>query len=311
MDTTKIAIGAIIVLSITLLIISFRSCRTQAETDAAATGATLMGFVKGIEGNAPAERRLYIKTKLKEFDVPFALMPFDTVLLRSNGRADTIRGENIVVTIGNRNRKIVVGAHCDAVPGSPGANDNGGGVAVVLELIRTVKDMPLNHSIDFCFFDQEESGLIGSATYVKRRDQSFFHLAMINLDVEGTGDEIYVGPVGGGDDDLLMKYVHEARDKTKYPYVEHEIYPGSDHESFAQARLENISISVVVKGDGEKLAKWVKSGYRKIERPEDMPEVLKVMHSPRDSSEFVSPDALNMSYVFAKTTLLLLDQSEP
>lgn len=311
MDTTKITLGAIGVLLITLTLISLRTCRTQGEVDAATTGATLMGYVKGIEGNSPNDRRLYIKSKLKEFDIPFSVIPFDTILYRSNGKGDTIRGENIIVTMGSGKRKIVVGAHCDAVPGSPGANDNGGGVAVILELVRGMRDATLNHTFDFCFFDQEEAGLLGSAVYVRQRDQSYKHLAMINLDVEGTGDEIYVGPVGGGDDDLVMKYIHEARDKTKYFYEEHEIYPGSDHESFANAGLENISLSVVVKGDVEKLVRWIKSGYRKIEKPEEMPEVLSVMHTPRDKSDAMSPDALNISYVFTKTTLLLLDREEP
>jgi len=310
MSTIKIITGAIIVLAISFIVISMRTCRTQGEIDATATGDVLMSYVKGIEGNSPVGRHLYITNKLKEFDVPFSVMQFDTILMRSNGSNDTLRGENIVVNMGAGKNKIVVGAHCDAVPGAPGANDNGGGVAVVLELIRSLRGASFNHSIDFCFFDQEEKGLIGSAVYVKRRDQTSKHLAMINLDVEGTGEEIYVGPVGGGDDDLIMKYIHEARDKTKYMYQESAYYPDSDHESFGHAKLENISISVVPKGDAEKLSHWVQSGFKRFEKPEDTPEVLKVMHSPRDSSTYVAPDALNMSYVFTKTTLLLLDEGE-
>src|SRR5206468_4167848 len=85
-------------------------------------------------------------------------------------------------------------------------------------------------------------------------------------DVEGTGNEIYVGPVGGGDDDLIIKYIHAARDSTGFPYEENEIYPGSDHESFARAHMENISISVVPRGDVEKLVRWTRSGFAPINR---------------------------------------------
>ncbi len=310
MSATKIITGVIVVLAISFIVISMRTCRTRGEIDATATGDVLMSYVKGIEGNSPVGRRQYITNKLKEFDVPFSVMQFDTILMRSNGRNDTLHGENIIVTMGVGDNKIVVGAHCDAVPQSPGANDNGGGVAVVLELVRSLRGTSFNNSIDFCFFDQEENGLIGSAVYVRLRNPSLKHLAMINLDVEGTGEEIYVGPVGEGDDDLIMKYIHEARDKTKYIYQESAYYPDSDHESFGHAKLENISISVVPKGDAEKLAKWVQSGFKGFEKPEDTPEVLKVMHSPRDSSTYVFPEALNMSYVFTKTTLLLLDEGE-
>ena len=310
MSVTKLVIGAIIVLASTLLLISMHTCQTRGEIEAGATGELLLRYVKGIEGNSPAGRRQYIIGKLKEFGVPFSELPFDTAITHSNGRRDTLRGENIVVTMGAGTSKIVVGAHSDAVPGAPGANDNGGGVAVVLELVRSLRGTRFHHSIDFCFFDHEEDGLIGSAVYVRARNRSNKHLAMINLDVEGTGDEVYVGPVGGGDDDIIMKYIREARDKTKYTYNESAYYPDSDHESFGRAKLENISISIVPKGDADKLSRWTKSGYRPFEKPEDVPEVLNVMHSPRDSSTYVSPDALNMSYVFTKTTLLLLDEGE-
>ena len=35
-------------------------------------------------------------------------------------------------------KRLVVGAHYDTVPGCPGANDNGSGVAAMLELARRV-----------------------------------------------------------------------------------------------------------------------------------------------------------------------------
>jgi hypothetical protein len=272
-------------------------------------GKILLQYVKGIEGKKPESRRQFIKDQLKEFGVGFTTMPFDTILTHGE-KKDTIYGENIIVRFGSEKRKIVIGAHYDAVPDAPGANDNGSGTAVLLGMVHNLCNKSLNHSIDFCFFDQEESGLIGSAVYVKRYDTSYTHIAMINLDVEGTGNEVYVGPVGGGDDELMMSYIHEARDATKFAYEENEIYPGSDHESFAEARLENISISIVPEGDVGKLVKWTKSGFKRIDKPDDVPEVLKVMHTPEDKSDYVTPEALAMSYEFTLTTLLLLDAGE-
>jgi hypothetical protein len=302
------AMKNILYFTLLLVCITAVTCAQQTTT-ATSAGETLMGYVKGIEGKDPSGRKQFIKDKLKEFELPFTVMPFETILAHGK-QNDTIHGENIIVTMGSGKQKIVLGAHCDAVPKAPGANDNGGGVAVVLEILRTLKAYHFNHTVDFCFFDQEEAGLIGSAAYVRRYDTTYKHLAMINLDVEGTGNEIYVGPVGGGDDSLVMKYIHEARDKTKFIYQENEIYPGSDQESFAAAHMENISISVVPKGDVEKLVKWTKSGFKKIEDPKDVPEVLKVMHSPEDKSTYMTPEALNMSYEFTKTALLSLDAGE-
>ncbi len=270
----------------------------------------MYGCVKGIEGRSAEGRREFIKQQLSLLGVRYSTMEYDTVMGRGV-RHVPIHGENIVVTFaGTSNRTVVIGAHSDAVEHSPGANDDGSGVAVLLELVRTLKSEKLRHTFICCFFDEEEDGLIGSAEFVHRylaKD----HLAMINLDIEGTGNEVYVGPVGGGDDDLIMKYIHAARASTHYAYEENEAYPGSDYASFASAGLENIAISVVPKGDVEKLVKWTNSGFAPILRPEDMPEVLKVMHSPHDSSTYVSPSALTMSYEFTKATLHYLDDGEP
>src|SRR5713101_763204 len=100
MTTTKLIVGTIIVLTISVVVFSMRTCRTSVELDSSATGATLMSYVKGIEGNAPEGRRQYIKTKLKEFDVPFSLMPFDTILRQNGNRKDSLHGENIIVSYG-------------------------------------------------------------------------------------------------------------------------------------------------------------------------------------------------------------------
>ena len=307
---SKIVIVGEVVLVLIVLVIFPSKRFSEEKGDVYESGATLIAYVRGIEGKLPAGRREFIKERLTEFGVPFTTMPFDTVVSLAQ-HTDTVHGENIIVHMGSGSRKIVVGAHCDAVAGAPGANDNGGGVAVVLELIRTMEKFEFHHTVDFCFFDLEEAGLLGSAYYVGHYDRSFAPVAMMNLDLEGTGDRIYAGPVGGGDDDIIMKYLHAARDKTQFPYEENAVYPGSDNESFAEARMENISISVVAEGDVEKLVKWKKNGFRKIENPDDLPVVLRVMHTPEDKSEYMTPEALYMSYRFTKTTLTLLDEGEP
>jgi len=64
---------------------------------------------------------------------------------------------------------IVVGGHYDSInqdsdPNyyAPGADDNGSGVAAVLELARVLKDIPLKKSVMFIAFSAEEVGLVGS-----------------------------------------------------------------------------------------------------------------------------------------------------
>lgn len=267
------------------------------------TGQELLNHVKRIEGKSPADRKAYIKDQLRRLKVRFQTMPFRSFIPL---RDTTVTGENIIVPMGKGKKRIVVGAHSDAVPLSPGANDNGGGVAVVLGLIKSLGDHPWKYTVDFCFFDQEEIGLVGSKEYVKKYKDKENHVAMINLDVEGTGEELYVGPVGGGDDDMIMPLVRKAAQRLRFPLQERAAYPDSDHESFGKAKLENISVSVVPKGDADKLVAVV-TGQR-VDAT-NYPEVLKVMHSPRDSAKYVTAKALQMSFEFTKTVLILLNES--
>ena len=51
---------------------------------------------------------------------------------------------------------IVVGAHYDTVPETPGADDNASGVAVMLELARLLKSEPLTHGLRLVAFANEE-----------------------------------------------------------------------------------------------------------------------------------------------------------
>jgi hypothetical protein len=53
-------------------------------------------------------------------------------------------------------RVIVIGAHYDTVPGSPGANDNSSAVAVLLELARWFHDRPQPKTLKFVAFANEE-----------------------------------------------------------------------------------------------------------------------------------------------------------
>jgi Zn-dependent M28 family amino/carboxypeptidase len=63
-------------------------------------------------------------------------------------------------------RFILLGAHYDSVPGSPGADDNGSAVAVCLECARLLKE---NQSgpVLIVFFNREEDGLLGSREFVR------------------------------------------------------------------------------------------------------------------------------------------------
>src|SRR3989338_6551727 len=87
----------------------------------------------------------YVKRTLSELSYAVELHPFQieghsfqNIIARKKGvRSDA---------------RITVGAHFDSVAGSPGADDNASGVAVMLELARILKGREWNHTIEFIGF---------------------------------------------------------------------------------------------------------------------------------------------------------------
>jgi Zn-dependent M28 family amino/carboxypeptidase len=100
---------------------------------------------------------------------------------------------------------IVIGAHYDSVFGSPGANDNGSGVAAVLALARRFASANPKHTLRFVAFVNEEppyflSGEMGSLVYARRCKQRGDKIsAMISLETIGyysdaPGSQTYPSP---------------------------------------------------------------------------------------------------------------------
>ncbi len=83
---------------------------------------------------------------------------------------------NLEVTLPGRKRPediLLLGAHYDSVLGSPGADDNGSGVAVLLELARLLKPLVLARTVRLVAFVNEEppfffTSMQGSFKYAQR-----------------------------------------------------------------------------------------------------------------------------------------------
>jgi Zn-dependent M28 family amino/carboxypeptidase len=81
---------------------------------------------------------------------------------------------------------ILIGAHYDAVPGTPGADDNASGVAVLLELARILAAQPTRRPIRLVAFDLEEYGTKGSGTYAAQVWQAHESIRlMLSLEMLG------------------------------------------------------------------------------------------------------------------------------
>ena len=92
--------------------------------------------------------------------------------------------------VGEELPPILIGAHYDAVPGTPGADDNATGVAALLELARSFATEPLKYPVRLVAFDMEEYGLLGSAEYAAQLKQQKQQLRlMISLEMLGYFDD--------------------------------------------------------------------------------------------------------------------------
>jgi len=120
---------------------------------------------------------------------------FSRAGLRTRRDSYETRGQpchNIEAEIpGNRPKIIVIGAHYDSVFGSPGANDNGTGVAATLALARRFASARPKHILRFVAFVNEEppyflSGEMGSQVYARRcKERGDKIYAMISLETIG------------------------------------------------------------------------------------------------------------------------------
>ncbi|TRU95895.1 MAG: M28 family peptidase [Microcystis wesenbergii Mw_QC_S_20081001_S30D] len=100
--------------------------------------------------------------------------------------------ENLILDLPNNSQKppILIGAHYDTVPGSPGADDNATGLAVLLELARFFGENQANYPIRLIAFDLEEYGLLGSIAYAEKLKQTKQDLRlMLSLEMLGYCDQ--------------------------------------------------------------------------------------------------------------------------
>jgi len=146
-----------------------------------------------------------------------------------NTRQRSVEGRNIVAhRPGVTQPKVLLGGHYDSVVGSPGANDNASGTAVVLAIARTAANTPLARQAWFVAFDGEEDGLHGSRAFVRSAEPQFLRglQAMMNFDMVGVNPQLRVGGTQS-----LTRLVRLAAPGVSI----FGSYSGSDHASFASA----------------------------------------------------------------------------
>jgi len=132
-----------------------------------------------------AEAARYIRVNLEELGFQVRPQLFDSEGEQLANLEVELPGE------GSAQALIVVGAHYDTVAGGPGADDNGSGVAVLLELARFLAGGTFSHSVRLVAFANEEAPFfgtdaMGSKLYAERaRRRGERVLGMLSLETLG------------------------------------------------------------------------------------------------------------------------------
>jgi Zn-dependent M28 family amino/carboxypeptidase len=121
--------------------------------------------------------------------------PGETILKLKAG-VDVKKTRNVIAQTktGSDADVVMVGAHLDSVKEGPGINDNGSGVAAVLETALQLGPTPdVRNAVRFGFWGAEELGLKGSDNYVESLDvEALKDIALyLNFDMLGSPNPGY------------------------------------------------------------------------------------------------------------------------
>ncbi len=183
----------------------------------------------------------YAASQLRSFGYA---VRFQTVRL-PNGRTT----RNVIAERrGTSTQVIVVGAHIDSKAPSPGGNDNGSGVATMLELARCVAKAPVAPTIRFIAFGGEESTgtrpddhHFGSRQYVRSlsASQRARIQSMVSLDMVGYGSRFTVRSSGWAKLTCvgsIKQWSGYTADPVRYER-DTSRYGQSDHEAFERIHV--------------------------------------------------------------------------
>lgn len=195
------------------------------------------------------------------------------------------REANVICVLkGKSEDRIVVGGHLDHVEYGDGIIDDWSGASLLPTLYESLKSQLRHHTIVFVGFNQEEVGLMGSASYVKQLSPAEKPrvVAMVNLECLGlTKTKVWLSH---SDKPLLAALAAVAKAmKLEVEGVNVEKVGTSDSESFAAAGIPRITLHTVTQ------------------------DTLPLLHSRNDNMKAIRPDDYYENYRLAAGYLAALD----
>lgn len=221
---------------------SFSAGRAMQDLKAIAIEPRPMGSSKG-----HAEARDYLLDEIRALGLEPQVQ--DTYGLRVVQPGTVLAGhvENILARLPGTDPEgaILLVAHYDSSPGSPGAVDNGSSVVANLEILRALQaGDPLRHDVIVLFTDGEEPGLIGSHAFVAEHSW----LADVRLAINM--DQLWLGPPylyrTSGGNGLWVQALARGAASTRPAHISFpfDLFPADDTDllPFVQAGIPGADI---------------------------------------------------------------------
>jgi hypothetical protein len=201
---------------------------------------------------------------------------------------------------------LVLAAHHDAVPGSPGANDNAASVGILLALRARLAASPLRRlAVRLAFFAAEERAMLGSRVHVRRaaRRGELSPLAgVVSLELCGIGDTFALWdvtpalertPLLAAWGAALEGLGHRRDADAGYYFAEPVPFFGSDHRPYAERGVPAVGLTVVPAAAVEPLRAFIYGGLRGVlVPPARRPAPFTTYHTGDDGPATLDPRAL-------------------
>lgn len=155
-----------------------------------------------------------------------------------------LSGKNIVATLpctGESDGIVILCAHYDSIAISPGADDDGSGVAAVLMIAEIMSSYSFNTTVKFILFSGEEQGLLGSHEYAREAyengDNIIGVLALDKIGYAISADDGKKIKHHSNPESEWMVDISEEISNTYFDCIDLEVIcfsqdPASDHKSF-------------------------------------------------------------------------------
>ena len=210
-----------------------------------------------------------------------------------NRQTGEMEGRNVVVTLGDGPREILLTAHYDAVTLrdgtlAHGVVDNAASVVGVIEAAKILRAKNLNHRVRVILFDQEELGLIGARKWIEAHGLANV-AAVVNSDVAGYGDTLMYGQNNGDQSAFVTRALREVCAERAMQCVGYPVYPPSDDRAFSAAGAPVVSVGFQDHVGAHQMWLAFNGGEANGLAEGFVPRVFQLIHSAEDTMERIDP----------------------